>query len=434
MGTTPLPYTLPNQFDPLYNWEDDRDNGLDILADRHRANDVDAAAAISLALKRDGTSTVTQNIPMSGKRFTGGGAAVDPNDFIIKQQFDDELSPSVSNIGDYLTTERAPGSNWLKRDGATYTQATYPALAALLGAKYGKLAGFNLISSGSTDEVTNLAYGAGLFVWVSGGGKIRTSPTGAVWTSRTSGTTNDFARVAFVNSNVFVATTFSGDIRTSPDGITWTSRTSGVATALRSIASNGSKIVICGASAVILVSTDGGANWAPRTVSGYSENLAGAAYGNGRYVLTGGTTGAAVVSTDGDTWSWSRTGYQGGHQDVTFGKGRFVADGADSAYTSTSGSGSWMAVPLPATMARVKFGLNNFIACGTGATASSIDGLAWDTHTAISGTFYAIGIGPTFALIGGATGVLAQSAYAYDTVTQFQVPGDNPDNGFIKAL
>lgn len=435
MGNTPLPYTTPNQFDPLYNWEEDRDDGIDIMADRHRANDVDAAAAISLALKRDGTSTITQNIPMSGKRFTGLGEGVDPTDSVTKGYVDDNLS--ISNIGDYLTTERVPSASWLKRDGATYSKASYPALATLLGDRYGKLAGFTLGAFGVTTNISAGAYGAGLFVMGGTGGMIRTSPTGTTWTARTSGISQDISRIIFAN-NQFVACSYGGKIITSPDGITWTSRTSGVVTDLLGITYGNSKYVICGASGVILVSPDNGVNWIVKSIGGYTETLSAATYGNGRYVLVGGAAGgaggASVTSVDGDTFAMTRTGYGGAHTDVTFGRGVFVAEGGTAAYVSPSGVGAWSAYGIPGTIFRVQYGINNFIGVGSNFTASSIDGKTWDTHTAITGIFFAVAIGPSYAWAGGTTGVIAKSDFAYDTVTQFMVPGDNPDNGYIKAL
>ena len=132
---------LSGVFSRIHNWQNDRDANIDILADRHDEEDDNFATALNLTLLRDGTSTVTQNIPMNGKRFTGLGASVDPNDSVRRQELTDAISPGYSNIGDYLTTLRAPGASWLKRDGATYLQANYPALFALIGQSYGRPSG-----------------------------------------------------------------------------------------------------------------------------------------------------------------------------------------------------------------------------------------------------------------------------------------------------
>jgi hypothetical protein len=423
-------------FDRLRSWVSDAALGIKIRSNLHDENDDDIAQALSNCMTRNGLAPPTQNLPMGGKRFTGAAASVDPTDFVIQQELTDALG--VDRIGDYLTTERDPGLSWLKRDAGKYDQADYPALAAMLGARYGKLAGFTLGSFGGvTTNITAMAYGAGKFVAGGGGGMIRTSPTGVVWTTQTSGVVLDISRIVFLN-NQFIATTFGGKILTSPDAVTWTQRTSGVVTDLHGIAYGNGRYIICGASGVILVSPDNGVNWIPKSVAGFTETLYGAAFGNGRYVLVGGVGGgaggASVTSIDGDTWTMTRTGYGGAHIDLTFGRSVFVAEGGTSAYTSPSGIGAWGAYGLAGSAYRIKFGLNNFIGVGGSFSTSSIDGKAWDTHTPIVGTFFGIAIGPDFAIAGGSGGAIAKSSYAYDTVTEFMVPGDNPDNGYIKAL
>ncbi len=428
---------LTGVFSPLHNWSEDRDFGLDILADRHTDNDADIADAINLMLRKDGANLPTQNLPMGGKRLTGLGAPVDPNDSVRKSYVDDALSPGVSNIGDYLTTERNPGSNWLRRDGAIYSKASYPALSTLLGARYAKLAGFSPIAFGSSLTIFDMAYGAGLFVAVGETGMIRTSPTGSTWTTRTSGLTENITRVAFANGQ-FVAVTGGGKILTSPDGITWTTRTSGVITSLFGIAYGAGKWVVCGSSGVILMSPDDGVNWVSKSIAGFTENLSGAAYGNGRFVLVGGSSvngGGAATSTDGNTFNFTRSA-SSELTSVTFGKGVFVAVTGETACRSRTGVGAWTQNGMPSVGTRVVFGLNNFIAVGqSSGTTSSIDGLLWDTHNTVPASYSGgVAVGPSYALTGGFGGILAQSSYTLDIVTQFQVPADAGELGWIKAL
>lgn len=430
-------------FSPLYNWSEDRDNGLDILADRHTANDQDMAAAITLALRKDGANVPTQNLPMGGRRHTGAGAAVNPNDYVIKQQLDDALSPGVSNIGDYLTTERNPGANWLRRDGAIHTKAAYPALSTLLGTKYAKFGGFDSTgySLGVATAVSSMAYGAGLFVVGGPGGMIRTSPTGltGTWTARTTGVTDEISGLAFANG-IFVAVGSNGRILTSPDLITWTSRTSGVTDTLMSAAFGGGRWIVVGFNGRILMSPDNGVSWVTRSITGgFTEPIGGVAYGNGRFVAVGGNPGQSIVSIDnGDTFTRSSTGIlAGGHTSVAFGKGIFVANGpvgTNTVYVSATGTGAWQVYGCPAAVQRIVFGLNNFIGVGSNGTTSSIDGIRWDTHSAISGLFFGLAVGPDYALAGSTTPTIARSVYALNTATQFQVPADDASLGWIKAL
>jgi hypothetical protein len=64
-------------------------------------------------------------------------------------------------------------------------------------------------------DLNAVAYGNGLFVAVGYGGTILTSPDGAGWTARTSGTSNALLGVAYGNGK-FVAVGQYGIILTSP--------------------------------------------------------------------------------------------------------------------------------------------------------------------------------------------------------------------------
>jgi len=56
---------------------------------------------------------------------------------------------------------------------------------------------------------------------VGDGGTILTSPDGATWTPRTSGTTYPLRRVTWTGS-VFLAVGSTGRLLRSPDGVAWT--------------------------------------------------------------------------------------------------------------------------------------------------------------------------------------------------------------------
>lgn len=61
-------------FSRLYSWVTDRNNAVKIRADRMDAEDDGFASALSTAVLKDGTQTITANLPMSGFKFTGLGA------------------------------------------------------------------------------------------------------------------------------------------------------------------------------------------------------------------------------------------------------------------------------------------------------------------------------------------------------------------------
>lgn len=381
-----MPFNGSGQFTRIHNWQEDRDNGIDILADRHDAEDDNIADALSLTLLRDGTAVPTQNLPMDGKRHTGAGAAVDPTDYVIKQQLDDALSPGTSNIGDYLTTERDPGANWLKRDGSIKDQADYPDLAALLGTKYASFSGFALVSYGTSGQINGLAYGGGRFVAVEASGAIRVSTNNGVsWVAKTSGTTLAITQIGYGNGN-FVAVGQTGLILSSSDAEAWTIRSSGTTETLQNVVYADGRWVVVGDAGKILVSTDL-VNWAARTVPGLPSgtHFYGIAYGNGRYCLVGGdsTDGIAAVSLDGaSSFSWSKTGAPGNHQSVTFGAGIFVSNYTSTLYSSRSGTGTWAALKVAASIGGLGFSARNFFAVGNNFTTSSLNGTDWALRSA----------------------------------------------------
>ena len=137
-------------------------------------------------------------------------------------------------------------------NGVTFTNAgpgtvsSFSSMAtdgvSLVGA--GVAAGVNRIWQSSDDGATwnnraaingsgTIRYLNGQFIAVAASGQIQTSPDGITWTLRTSGTANQLRDVAF-GGGVFAACGNTGTVVTSPDGITWTLRT-GLSGDLRAI-------------------------------------------------------------------------------------------------------------------------------------------------------------------------------------------------------
>lgn len=78
------------------------------------------------------------------------------------------------------------------------------------------------VNVGAGSSPTDVAYGAGLWVVVSvAGAAIRTSPTGATWTTRTPATGTGAFHSVFWDGVRFVAWRANGTYHTSADGITW---------------------------------------------------------------------------------------------------------------------------------------------------------------------------------------------------------------------
>jgi hypothetical protein len=147
------------------------------------------------------------------------------------------------------------------------------------------LAGWNWrIPLPTGNNLYGVSYGNSTFVAVGGGGTILTSPDGATWTSRSSGTTNDLGGVSYGNS-AFVAVGGGGTVLTSPDGATWTSQRSGTTNDLGGVNYGNTTFVAVGGGGTVLTSPDG-ATWTSQR-SGTTNDLYGISYGNSTFVAVG---------------------------------------------------------------------------------------------------------------------------------------------------
>lgn len=342
------------------------------------------------------------------------------------------------SIGDgYYSTRNisSEGGVWLKRDGALYNSATYPELAAILpslpdGVEWSPRfvsatnittslatsSGIFVGSTGSPDStilfssdgeswstvasipesnIRGIAQGSGIFVSVYGNGNVANSPDGVLWSSPivvASG--QGFGGVAY-GAGLFVAVGTNGIIYTSPDGSTWTLRTSGVTSILNRVKFVNSNFVITGGGGVILTSSDG-IVWSPRT-SGVTSALRSAAFGAGVYVVVG-DGGVILSSSNLSTWTPRSSGTTVALSDVVCSTSGFMAVGASGVARISSNGISWTA-------------------SGTGVSAT-FNTVTFDPDS--EETYYA----------GGGSTLLKGIR---TLPTQFRVPNDAPQYGWIKA-
>ncbi|WP_052738474.1 hypothetical protein [Robbsia andropogonis] len=73
-------------FNPLYNWQQDAAQGLNIQADRMQGQDQDMANGLSNCITKDGQSTPTANLKMGGFRHTNASAGVADSDYATMAQ------------------------------------------------------------------------------------------------------------------------------------------------------------------------------------------------------------------------------------------------------------------------------------------------------------------------------------------------------------
>ncbi len=183
----------------------------------------------------------------------------------------------------------------------------------------------------------------------------------------------------------FVAVGQGGLILTSPDGATWTSRTSGTALRLRSVTASANRVVAVGETGTVLTSDDSGVTWTART-SGVTETLRGVAASQSLFVAVGGQTNALIrTSSDGVTWSATTVPALGKLRGAAWGNGLFVVVGNGGAILTSADGTTWTQQSASTTdeLDGVLWTGSNFLVfTATGKVLTSTDGASWTSAQA----------------------------------------------------
>ncbi|WP_457631287.1 WD40/YVTN/BNR-like repeat-containing protein, partial [Oceanithermus sp.] len=201
-----------------------------------------------------GLSISPTSLDVSGSSPVGANVTLSVDGGMAEGEYDLDIVASSGNLSKSaalgLVVGPVPGSVWSWRSGGVFE---------------------------------SVAYGNGVYVIVGSDGAIVTSPDGASWTARGSGTDAWLYSVTYGNGT-FVAVGDGGTILTSADGESWTAQTSGTSTLLYGVTFGNNTFVAVGKSGRTVTSTNG-VDWTPRT-SGTSD-LTSVAYGNGTFVAVG---------------------------------------------------------------------------------------------------------------------------------------------------
>src|SRR6185312_9651526 len=134
-----------------------------------------------------------------------------------------ELAYFCNANGDSYIT--AGNALWLKCDGSTYSQATYPTLYSVLGLLNATISTWSSQTSGTASQISALTYGNNLYIAglsAAGVNGILSSTDAVTWTQRfTSGVTSQNVSALTFGNNLYVAGGTTGLIQTSTDGISW---------------------------------------------------------------------------------------------------------------------------------------------------------------------------------------------------------------------
>jgi hypothetical protein len=302
----------------------------------------------------------------------------------------------------------------------------------------GSLGQWSICNSGTTDDLTGITYGNGLFVATCGlsestnQGDVLTSPDGVTWTLQYAAANCSLSSIAYGNG-IFVAVGTSnpapveengalitpppednhGAIVTSKDGVNWTQSlgAANIPVVLNSVTYGNGTFVAVGNDDTILTSPDG-KTWTSRIATNDNIGLTGVCYGNGTFVAIGtdevnirllNSPSYILTSSDSVTWTGQEIDTLDGVGSIIWGDGLFVAVGtastveADHPYQgviATSSDGSTWTIQQQITdneINGVAYGDGLFVATGVnvdrGTNASDLgeimtspDGVNWATQ------------------------------------------------------
>ena len=196
------------------------------------------------------------------------------------------------------------------------------------------------------NDFNSIAYGGGQFVAVGRGGAISVSPDGQNWSTAVSGTTVELTDVAYGNGRFVVSSYALNGVLTSTDGRTWVRPSippSNEWLRATRLAYGAGRFVVAGDVGYVSTSTDG-LTWSPGA-SGTASRITDLAFGGDRFVAVL-ETGETIYSSTGVQWT------AGGHSGVAaftvhvaYGDGRWLALANGRAATSVDGGVTWIASP-----------------------------------------------------------------------------------------
>jgi hypothetical protein len=250
-------------------------------------------------------------------------------------------------------------------------------------------------SSGTTNSLRDVTYGAGVFVAVGGYGSIVTSPDGTTWTVQASGSKADLFAVAFANG-IFVAAGSEGTILTSPDGATWTHRLGPSQWMFASVAFGDGLFVAMSRGGDYVTSPDGIVWSQSSNLPLYGAELDHMVFARSLFVGAGldtnnVTTGAIFTSPDSRAWTERASGLAAFNA-IAFGGEQFVVAGESGIILTSPDGATWTnrrwipgQDPPPAEYLKgVAYGNGRFVIAGGNAAGAEIlassDGAVWTTE------------------------------------------------------
>lgn len=217
---------------------------------------------------------------------------------------------------------------------------------------------------------------------------LSSSVAQTVWTNRQSNSGEILNDVVFTGDAFIVVGTATAPVTvlTSPDGITWTRRTVEIGGIFNAVAYGDGRAVAVGTTSgasIAAVSTDNGQTW-DGGPTGIGLYLDGVTWTGSEFVAVGGTgpNGNAVIATspDGETWTGGPLSFASDLKDIISVGTTRVAVGWTGAILYSLDGGDWTAAPnIPnVDWEGVTYAAGNYLVVGVqGQLMTSPDGITW---------------------------------------------------------
>jgi hypothetical protein len=268
------------------------------------------------------------------------------------------------------------------------------------------------VTSEPREYLLSAAYADGRFVAVGGspyyiGGPVGsaavlTSLDGYHWRAALTNLEDQLSDVAFGNG-LWVVTGDNGGIFTSADGFAWTDHTLPTTSHdLTHLVYGRGRFIAFAESRDLIYFSCNGQNWATREALGVS-GVEKARFLNDRFMAVG-DGGLLLVSQDGLRWDRRALPTTVSLCGIAYGRGRYVAGGSSILLYSLDGV-TWQAQPAPMTVYDVEYVNGWFVALGNDSQVLvSADGIHWGSGAVPAGmdwvTAAASGKGALVALAG----------------------------------
>ena len=143
-----MPFDSQGIFSRIHNWEDDRQNNIEIVTDHHDEEDDNFASGLSQCLLRDGRAAMEANFNAGNFQIKNLKAGSISSDAVNLTQLNDQIASLKKTllaninqgfkIGDIkASVKNANHDNWFLCNGQAISRVTYADLFALIGTKFG---------------------------------------------------------------------------------------------------------------------------------------------------------------------------------------------------------------------------------------------------------------------------------------------------------